>query len=83
MVSTDLEKMAPVLDHIVEIEGIQDSLYGILTYVRSSMFHKTLKAGLLQTVILMVLELIIIGIDPAKMVPALNHVVENESTQCH
>ena len=47
------------------------------------MFHKTLKAGLLQTFILMILKLLLIGIDPAKMVPALNHVVENESTQCH
>ena len=47
------------------------------------MFHKTLKAALLQTLILMVLKLSLIGIDFAKMVPVLNHVVENESTQCH
>ena len=46
------------------------------------MFHKTLKADLLQTVILMVWKLLLIGIDPTKMVPVLNHVVENESTQC-
>ena len=37
MISTDPEKMAPILNHIVEIEGIQASLYGILVYVRSSM----------------------------------------------
>ena len=47
------------------------------------MFHKTLKAGLLQTLILMVLKLLLMGIDPVQMVSVLNHVVENESTQCH
>ena len=47
------------------------------------MFHKTLKAGLLQTLILMILKLLLMGIDPAQMVSVLNHVVENESTQCH
>ena len=36
MNGTDPEKMAPVLNHIVDIEDIQGSLYGILVYVRSS-----------------------------------------------
>ena len=37
MISIDPEKMAPVLNHIVEDEGTQGSLYGILAYVGSNM----------------------------------------------
>ena len=36
MNGTDPEKMAPIRNHTVEIEGIQGSLYGIIAYVRSS-----------------------------------------------
>ena len=37
MINIDPEKMAPILNHIVEIEGIQGSLHGILADVGSSM----------------------------------------------
>ena len=42
-----------------------------------------MKAGLLKVIILALLKLLIIGIDPEKMTPVLNHVVGTEGAQCH
>ena len=47
------------------------------------MFLKIVKAVLLQTLILTDLKLLLIGIDPEKTAPVLNHIAENEGTQCH
>ena len=66
MISIDPEKMAPVLNHIVKNEGTQSSLYGILAYVGSSMFHKTLKTDIFRTLVLALLKLLIIGINAEK-----------------
>ena len=83
MISIDPEKMALILNHILKNKGTQSSLYGILAYDGSSMFHKTLKTGMFRALVLALLKLSIIDIDAEKMASILNRIADNEGRQCH